>query len=214
MATPREMEGPEGRGFGPEPSTRDTYDPGPEGGIRHESRFGGTGTGYGEHGPELKTLVRNLGQDLSQLAHDELTLAKLELRSVADTLSDDLRNAGRTLVKDLAKVGVALTLGMLAALALTAGAIMAIGALLGAYWAGGLIVGVVLLIAAAVFGMSAAKDLKTSESLRLEPTRRRAGHNKDVMASEARATKQFARQEGKDFKQHASANRSGTGTRH
>lgn len=214
MATPREMEGPDGRGFGPEPSTRDPYDTGPEGGIPHEPRFGGTGTGSAEHGPELKTLIRNLGQDLSQLAHDELTLAKLELRSVGDTLSDDLRNAGRTLVKDLVKVGVALTLGTLAALALTAGAIMAIGALLGAYWAGGLIVGVVLLIAAAVFGMGAAKDLKTSESLRLESTRRRAAQNKDVMASEARATKQFARQEGKDFKQHASPNRGGTGTRH
>lgn len=207
MATPRKMDGADGRGFGPEPSTRDTYDLGAEAGI-------GTGPGYRDHGPELKTLVRNLGQDLSQLAHDELTLAKLELRSVADTLSSDLQNAGRTLVKDLAKVGVALTLGMLAALALTAGAIMAIGALLGAYWAGGLIVGVVLLIAAAVFGMSAAKDLKTSDALRLESTRRRAEQNKDVIASEARATKQFARKEGEDFKQHASPDRSGTAARH
>lgn len=215
MATPREMDGPDGRGFGPEPSTRDTYDPGMEGGIRPEPRFGGTGTGLGDHGPELKTLVRTLGEDLSQLAHDELTLAKLELRSLADTLSGELQNAGRTLVKDLAKVGVALTLGMLAALALTAGAIMAIGALLGgAYWAGGLIVGVVLLIAAAVFGMSAAKDLKTSESLRLESTKQRANQNKDVLAAEARATKRFAKEEGEDFKEHASPNRSAAGTRH
>ena len=214
MATPRDMDEPGGPGFGARPSTRATYDRGLGDGIRPTPGLGGPGTAHGDGGPELRTLLRNLSQDFSQLAHDELTLAKLELRSVADTLSSDLKEAGRTLVKDLAKVGIALTLGMLAALALTAGAIMAIGDLLDAYWAGGLIVGVVLLIAAAVFGMSAANDLRSSEALRLESTRRRAEQNKDVMASEARATKRFAREEGEDFKQHASPNRSGAGTRH
>lgn len=233
MASRHGTNGPDGRGFGPEPSTRDPW--GPEGvepgaapgydravdrelgrgpaagrvrleGTRWETRVGSEPRLHRDHGPDLRTLLARLASDISQLAHDEMTLAKLELRSVADTFANDLREAGRTLVKDLAKVGVALTLAMLAALALTAGAILAIGALLdGAYWAGGLIVGAVLLIAAAVFGMSAARDLRDSGSLRLEATRRRAEQNRDVLAAEARQTKTFARQEAQDFKEHASS---------
>lgn len=170
--------------------------------------------GRGDGGPDLKTLFSRLGRDVSQLAHDEMTLAKLELRSVADALSDDLRTASQTLVKDLAKVGIALSLATLAGLALTAGAILAIGALLDAYWAGGLIVGAVLLIAAVVFGMSAAKDVRESDAMRLGSARRRAEQNSAVLADEAQKTKQFAREEGREFKRHASPGRSGSEPRH
>ncbi|HUG39193.1 MAG TPA: phage holin family protein [Longimicrobiales bacterium] len=182
--------------------------------IEEPPTFAWRGGGGGDGGPSLKTLVSRLGQDMSQLAHDEMTLAKLELRSVADALSDDLQTAARTLVKDLAKVGIALSLAVLAGLALTAGAIIGIGALVGAYWAGGLIVGAVLLIAAGLFGTSAARDLRESEAMRLESTRRRAQQNTAVLAAEARETKRFAEQEGREFKRHASPGRTDAATRH
>jgi ABC-type multidrug transport system fused ATPase/permease subunit len=153
---------------------------------------------------DLKELLSRLGQDASQLAHDEMTLARLELRSITTTLSDDLQNASRTLVKDMAKVGIALTLATLAGLALTAGAIIGVGILVGAYWAGGLIVGGVLLLLAAVFGISAARDLQTSDALRLEKTRRSAERSKDVLAAEAEETKRFASEEASELKYRAS----------
>lgn len=152
----------------------------------------------------LKTLLSRLNNDASQLLHDELELAKLELREVAGALSNDVSEAGKTLAKDLAKLGVALSLALMGGLALTAGAVLGIGALLGdEFWAGGLIVGVVLLIAAAMSAKSAASDAKESESLRLENTRRTMQRDKAVLAREARETKEFARDEMRDFKDHA-----------
>lgn len=225
MATPRGADTNDGRGFGAGASGEQagTERTGgrryqapfrPDGSLHEEQRAhrhpgGGEGRGfrrepagryrepmYESQGPDLKALIRSLGEDASQLAHDEMTLAKIELRSIADTLTDDLQDASKALVMDLAKVGFALSLATLAGLALTAGAIMAVGALLGgAYWAGGLIVGAVLLIAAGLFGASAAKDLRDRESLRLESTRARAEQNKDVLAHEARETGEFARDE-------------------
>jgi hypothetical protein len=60
----------------------------------------------------------------------------------------------------VAEVGVAPVLAALAGLALTAGAILGIGRLLGGeFRAGGLIGGAMFLIAAAIYGMSAARDL-------------------------------------------------------
>ncbi|CAN5792818.1 hypothetical protein BH23GEM10_BH23GEM10_13680 [soil metagenome] len=151
----------------------------------------------------LKTLLGRLNQDATQLIHDELDLARLELRHLAGTVSSEVHDATRTLVKDLMKVGIALTLASLAGLALTAGAIMAIGALLSAYWAGGLIVGIVLMIAAAVFGKSAASDMKESDALRLERTRDAIAHEKQVVSEQARETKQFVQREARGFKDAA-----------
>lgn len=154
---------------------------------------------------DLKILLRQLSNDASQLAHDELTLAKMEIRDIADAFSSDIQTAGQTVVRDMAKVGIALSLATLAGLALTAGAVMGIGALLGgAYWAGGLIVGTILMIAAAAFGMSAAKDLRESEALRMENARRTLERDKDMMQSEARETQRFASESARDFKDHAS----------
>lgn len=203
--------GEPGYGRGPYPSV--PYDPPGYGGPRFEYGAGGAPR-HDMDGPDLKTLVSSLGRDASQLAHDEMTLARLELRKVADTLSSDLQNATRTLVKDLMKVGVALTFAMLAGLALTAAAIIGIGALVGAYWAGGLIVGIVLLAAAAMLGKSAGSDLSESESLRLENTRRVTQQKKDVLSHEAQETKRFAQEEARDFKQHASPGASAGQTRH
>ena len=177
MATRTGTDGPGGRGFAPEPSTRDPRGAGGDGGGYARRLPPGRGE-WRSTAPDLKTLLSRLGQDVSQLAHDEMTLAKLELRSVAEALSRDVQDATRTMVKDLAKVAVALSLAVLAGLALTAGAILGIGLLVGAYWAGGLIVGAVYLVAAAAFGMSAARDLRTSEAMRLESARRRAEENR------------------------------------
>ncbi|MGH7464708.1 MAG: phage holin family protein, partial [Longimicrobiales bacterium] len=52
----------------------------------------------------LKTLLSRLNSDASQFVHDELELAKLELREVATALSSDVREAGQTLGKDIARV--------------------------------------------------------------------------------------------------------------
>jgi hypothetical protein len=172
---------------------RDTRPGGPSG-PRPDGRWDGT---------DLKTLLKRLNSDVTQLAHDELALAKLELRQVAKAFSSDVQEAGRTLALNLAKVGVALVLASLAGLALTAGAIIGVGILVGAYWAGGLIVGGVLLVAAAVFGMSAARNLKESPELRLEHGRETLEENAKVMKAEARETKDFAREEAAAFKRHA-----------
>jgi hypothetical protein len=155
-------------------------------------------------GATLKTLFKRLNRDATQLAHDELELARLEIREVAEAFSSDLQAASRTLVQNVAKVGAALVLAALAGLALTAGAILGIGLLLGgAYWAGGLIVGALMLVAAAVFGMSAARDLKESPELRLEHGRRTLEENKAVLKEEVRETREFARDEAAAFKRHA-----------
>jgi hypothetical protein len=188
MASPREFDGPGG----------------PRAGPREPEWPRGTAPHAPHDGADLKELLSRLGQDASQLAHDELTLARLELRSIADALSADVQKASRTLVKDMAKVGIALTLATLAGLALTAGAIIGVGILVGAYWAGGLIVGGVLLLLATVFGISAARDLQTSDALRLEKTRRSAERSKDVMAAEAEETKRFASEEASELKYRAS----------
>jgi hypothetical protein len=189
MASPRDRSRGTERMHGP----HEPYDPRGPAGWRGSA-----------DGADLKELLSRLGQDASQLAHDEMTLARLELRSITTTLSDDLQKASRTLVKDMAKVGVALTLATLAGLALTAGAIIGVGVLVGAYWAGGLIVGGVLLLLAAVFGISAARDLQTSDALRLEDTRRSAERSKDVLAAEAEETKRFASEEASELKYRAS----------
>lgn len=170
-------------------SPRESFDPG------HEPAGDGA---------DMKTLLSRLSRDATQLMHDELDLAKLELRDVADAFTADLRAAGRTLARDVAKVGVALSLATLAGLALTAGAILAVGQLLGgAFWAGGLIVGGVLALAAAAFGVSAARDLQESDALRLEHGRATLDQSRAVMEEEARRTGQFARDEAREFRREA-----------
>lgn len=166
--------------------------------------------GNGADPGELRTLLSDLTRDASQLAHDELTLAKMEIRDVAEAFSADLKGAGKTLVKDAAKVGVALSLASLAGLALTAGAILGIGQLLGgAFWAGGLIVGLVLALGAGGLAMSAAKSLQESDELRLEGGRRTLERDRSIMEEELRDTADFARDEARDFKRTMKSDRSG-----
>jgi hypothetical protein len=151
----------------------------------------------------LRTLVSRLSSDATQFVHDELELGKLELRNVARTLSAELSEAGRTLVRDVAKLGASLVLGLLAGMTLTVGAVLGVGLLVGAYWASALIVGAVLAIAAAVLARSAASDMGDSDALRLENTRRAARHGTGVVADEGKRTKDFVSEEATEFKRRA-----------
>jgi hypothetical protein len=149
----------------------------------------------------LKGLLSQLSSDATQLVHDELDLAKLELRDIAQTLRDDVKEAGGTVAKDLAGLGVALTLAMLAGLALTAGAIIGIGDLLdGAYWAGGLIVGLVLLIAAWIAVKRATTDIKGSRAIHFEDTKRAVRDDTAALREEMRDTRDFAKHEAREFR--------------
>lgn len=151
----------------------------------------------------LSALVKRLSSDASQLIHDEMELGKLELRRVADNLGAELSEAGRTLVRDLAKLGASLVLALLAGMTLTVAAVLGVGLLVGAYWAGALIVGALLGIAAAVLARGAASDMGDADALRLENTRRAARHATGVMADEGQRTKEFASDEAAEFKRQA-----------
>jgi hypothetical protein len=156
---------------------------------------------YRTEDADLRTLISRLSSDATQFIHDEIELGKLELRNVAENLSADLSNAGQALVRDVAKLGVALVLAFLAGLTLTVAAVLGIGLLVGAYWAGALIVGIILAVAAAVFARSGVTDMKDNQALRLENTRRAARHGTRVMASEGQLTKEFVSEESTEFKQ-------------
>jgi hypothetical protein len=176
-----------------------------DGGLRRTAQHVTQGYNGADDDVGLKTLLSRLNSDASQLVHDELDLAKLEFRDIADTLSSEVKEAGRTLAKDLAKIGMALSLAFMAGLALTAGAVLGIGRLLGdAFWAGGLIVGTVLLVAAVLAARSAASDAADSDALRLRDTRQAFAEDKQVLADEVRDTKDFVQHEAKEFRRHAS----------
>lgn len=178
----------------------DRYE-GPLGGPSPQLRPGREPPVKGGDGVDLKVLLGRLNRDATQFVHDEVELAKLELRDVAEAFAADVQAAGKTLALDMAKLGMALSLATLAGLALTAGAILAVGQLLGgAFWAGGFIVGAVLLIAAGTLGMSAVRDVRESEALRLEQGRRTLERDKDVLQDEARRTGEFAREEAEEVK--------------
>ncbi len=158
-----------------------------------------------QDGADLKVLLGRLNRDATQFVHDELELAKLELRDVTEAFAEDVQSAGKALARDTAMIGVALSLATLAGLALTAGAILAVGQLLGgAFWAGGLIVGAVLLVVAGILGWSAVKHLGDSDSLRLEHGRKTLREDKRVLKDEARRTKEAAREGAADFKREVS----------
>jgi hypothetical protein len=152
---------------------------------------------------DLRTLIRRLSSDATQFVHDEIELGKLELRRVSENLSADLSEAGRTVVRDITRLGVALVLASLAAATLTVAAFLGVGLLVGAYWAGALIVGIILAIAAAVFARSAATDMKDSDALRFENTRRAGRHSTAVIADEGQRTREFVSEEGAEFKRRA-----------
>ena len=119
-----------------------------------EIRIQSSGDGAAPHAaggtePPLGDLLKRLTTDAGDLVRAEMSLAKAELRE-----------AGSTLARDGAKVGVAAGLALAGTLALTAFMVVGLGAALDNYWLGALIVGVVLLAIGAVLVKSAVSDIK------------------------------------------------------
>jgi uncharacterized membrane protein YqjE len=99
--------------------------------------------------PSLGELLRRLTTDTGELVRQEVTLAKTELKE-----------AGATLARDGAKLGVAVGLALAGVLALTAFAILALGNLLDNHWLAALIVGLLFLAVGGVLAKSAVDDVK------------------------------------------------------
>jgi hypothetical protein len=86
----------------------------------------------------------------------------------------EMRRTGTTLVRDGAKIGVAIGLALVGTLALSAFAVLALGQLLDNYWLAALLVGVVLLGLGYLLGNAAVTEVKrraigvpqTADSLR------------------------------------------------
>ncbi len=99
--------------------------------------------------PSLGELFKRLSSDTAELVRHEVSLAKVEVRE-----------AGATLARDAAKVGVAVGLALAGVLALAAFTIVGLGDLFGNYWLAALIVGVLLLAVGANLARNAMKDIK------------------------------------------------------
>jgi uncharacterized membrane protein YqjE len=99
--------------------------------------------------PSLGDLFRRLTTDTGELIRQEVNLAKAEARQ-----------AGATLARDGAKIGVGIGLALGGFLALTAFLVIGLGILLASYWLAALIVGVVFLAVGGVLARNAVNDIK------------------------------------------------------
>jgi hypothetical protein len=99
--------------------------------------------------PPLGELLKRLTTDAGDLVRAEMSLAKAEMRQ-----------AGSTLARDGAKIGVAAGLALAGTLALTAFMVIGLGAALDNYWLGALIVGAALLAVGGFLVRSAVSDIK------------------------------------------------------
>jgi uncharacterized membrane protein YqjE len=127
--------------------------------------------------PPLGELFRRLTADTGELVRQEVALARAEMRQ-----------AGETLARDGAKIGIALGLALTGVLALTAFLIVALGDLLGNYWLAALIVGVVLLAVGVLLTRNAVNDVK------------RRGLTPDQTVGTLREDAAWAKQEARDVK--------------
>ncbi|MEX0892447.1 MAG: phage holin family protein [Gemmatimonadota bacterium] len=109
--------------------------------------------------PSVKELVKRLADDAVGLIRSEVALAKLEMR-----------DSGRQMALDTAKIAAAMALAAVGGLALTAAAILALGRLFGGlYWAAALLVGAILLVTGAVLAWRGLSGLR-QETLKPEAT--------------------------------------------
>ena len=99
--------------------------------------------------PSLGDLFKRLTTDTGELVRQEISLAKAEMRQ-----------AGATLARDGAKIGIAVGLALAGVLALTAFLIVALGNLLDNYWLAALIVGVLFLAIGGLMARNAVNDIK------------------------------------------------------
>ena len=119
------------------------------GDIRIERGNGRAAGGIPATEPSLGELFGKLSSDAQHLIQKEVELAKAEMRQ-----------AGATLAKDGAKIGVAVALALLGAMAAVAFMIVGLGYLLDNFWASALIVTVLLFAVAAFLAKSAMNDIK------------------------------------------------------
>jgi hypothetical protein len=113
-----------------------------EGGVEPATRPAGE--------PSIGDLFKQLSTDTGELVRQEVALAKAEMRQ-----------AGATLARDGAKVGIALGLALAGFLSVTAFLVAGLGRLLGGHiWLSALIVGVVFLAVGAVLAKNALADIK------------------------------------------------------
>jgi uncharacterized membrane protein YqjE len=128
--------------------------------------------------PGIGDLLRRLGDDASALVRNEIGLAKLEMRQ-----------AVQALMRDSAKLGVALTLACIGALALTAALVIGLAHLLGErYGFAALIVGVVFLVVGAMLARGGVKGLGGG-ALKPAATMTTLAESRDWAADELRQLK-------------------------
>jgi len=132
--------------------------------------------------PSLGELFGQLSGDATHLIRSEVALAKAELRE-----------AGATLARDGAKIGIAAALGLVGAFAAVAFLIIALGDLLDNYWLSALIVTVVLLAIAAFMAKSAINDIK------------RRGLKPEATLATLREDTDWAKREAQDLKRDLTA---------
>ena len=94
-------------------------------------------------------LLKRLTKDSGQLIQQEVALAKAEMRE-----------AGQTIARDSAKVGLGLGVALAGALALTAGIVVVLGDALDNYWLAALLVGVAFTALGAMLARNALNDVK------------------------------------------------------
>jgi uncharacterized membrane protein YqjE len=98
----------------------------------------------------LGDLFKQLTTDTGDLIRQEARLARTEIWE-----------AGTTLVRDAAKVGIAVALALAGALAVAAFLVVGLGALLdGRYWLSALLVGIAFLAGGGVLARNAVEDVK------------------------------------------------------
>jgi uncharacterized membrane protein YqjE len=113
----------------------------------------GDGNGAGRiaaHDDSLGTLLKSLSSDASNLARQEVRLAKMELREMTHDVASTLP-----------KLGIAFVLALAGTFAFTAFMIIALGDALDNYWLSALIVGVALLLVGGVLANRAIAALKS-----------------------------------------------------
>ncbi|MDQ3949797.1 MAG: YihY/virulence factor BrkB family protein, partial [Gemmatimonadota bacterium] len=109
---------------------------------------GGAGRETGAQ-QSIGELFKRLSGDATHLIQQEVTLAKTELRQ-----------AGATLTRDAAKIGIAVGLALPGVFALTAFLVIGLGDLLNNYWVAALIVGVLFLAIGGFLVNRAVADIK------------------------------------------------------
>lgn len=133
--------------------------------------------------PSVKELLKRLAEDAVGLIRSEVSLAKLELR-----------DTGRAVALDAAKIVAAIALAAVGGLALVACAILLLGrAFGGAYWAAALVVGSTLLAVGAVLAWRGIVGLRQDQ---LKPTE---------TLETLRADGQWASEEARQLKERLSS---------